>query len=163
MFYGRNGFKKDRSGTAYHIEVDITGGACGIETAAWDGKTVPAATCPGYEDYTDDGRCFGRQTVRGAYASALKGGKYVDAEILQGICTGQGTEKDAYILGQDEVASWEETMHRIRDRPGQTYQCRIMQDCAGICIILDNRRCRKVHLVLAELIQKYKIRKPVRC
>lgn len=126
-------------------------------------KLFPLLPAPVTEDYTDDGRCFGRQTVRGAYASALKGGKYVDAEILQGICTGQGTEKDAYILGQDEVASWEETMHRIRDRPGQTYQCRIMQDCAGICIILDNRRCRKVHLVLAELIQKYKIRKPVRC
>ena len=73
MFYGRNGFKKARSGT-YHIEMDITGGACGIETVARDGKTVPAAICPGYKDYTDDGRCFGRQTVRGAYASALKGG-----------------------------------------------------------------------------------------
>ena len=40
MFYGRNGFKKDRGGTAYHIEVDITGGACGIETGAWDSKVL---------------------------------------------------------------------------------------------------------------------------
>ena len=145
-------------------EWDITGGACGIETGAWGSKAVPAAAFPCYEDCADHDRRFGWQTMRGAYASALKGGgKYVDAEILQGICTGQGTEKDACILGQDEVASWKETMHRIRDSPGQTYQCRIMQDCAGICIILDNRRCRKVHLVLAELIQKYKIRKPVHC
>lgn len=36
MFYGRNGFKKDRGGIAYHIEMDITGGACGIEAGAWD-------------------------------------------------------------------------------------------------------------------------------
>ncbi len=106
MFYGRNGFKKDRSGTAYHIEVDITGGACGIENGTWNGKTVPAASCPDYEDCTDDGRCFGRQTIRGAYASALKGGgKYVDAEILQGICREQEAEKNARILGQDGVAS----------------------------------------------------------
>ena len=30
MIYGRDSFKKDRSGIAYHIEMDITGGACGI-------------------------------------------------------------------------------------------------------------------------------------
>lgn len=36
MFYGRNSFKKDQSGIAYHIEMDITGGACGIEAGAWD-------------------------------------------------------------------------------------------------------------------------------
>ena len=64
-------------------------------------------------------------------------------------------------------------MHRIRDRPEQicekrlflilsvtvvlpllqtgTCQCRIMQDCAEICLKLDNRQRRKVHLVLAEL------------
>ncbi len=64
-------------------------------------------------------------------------------------------------------------MHRIRDRPKQicekrlflilsvtvvlpllqagTCQCRIMQDCAEICLKLDNRQYRKVHLVLAEL------------
>lgn len=72
MIYGRNRFKKDRSGIAYHIEMDIAGGACGIEAGTWNGKTVPAASCPGYEDCTDDGRCFSRQTVREVYASALK-------------------------------------------------------------------------------------------
>lgn len=36
MFYGRDGFKKDRGGTAYHIEVDAVGGAYGIEAGAWD-------------------------------------------------------------------------------------------------------------------------------
>ena len=65
MFYGRDSFKKDRGGTAHHIEMDITGGACGIEAGAWNGKTVPAASCPGYEDRTYDDRCFVRQTVRG--------------------------------------------------------------------------------------------------
>lgn len=100
MIYGRNSFKKDRSGITYHIKMDITGGACGIKAGAWDGKTVPAASCPGYEDCTDDGRCFGSQTVRGIDVSALKGGdKYVDVEILQGIRKGQETEKNACILG----------------------------------------------------------------
>ncbi len=65
MTYGRNCFKKDRGGIAYHIEMDITGGACGIEAGIWNCKTVPAASCSGYEDCTDDGRCFVRQTVRG--------------------------------------------------------------------------------------------------
>lgn len=32
------------------------------------------------------------------------GGKYVDVEVLQGVCKEQGTEKNACILGQDEVA-----------------------------------------------------------
>ena len=36
MIYGRNSFKKDRSGIAYHIEMDITGGACGIEAGTWN-------------------------------------------------------------------------------------------------------------------------------
>ena len=65
MFYGRNGFKKDRGGTAYHIEVDITGGACGIETGAWDSKTVPAAAIPCYEDCADYDRRLGWQTMKG--------------------------------------------------------------------------------------------------
>ena len=65
MFYGRNGFKKDRGGTAYHIEVDITGGACGIETGAWDSKAVPAAAFPCYEDCADHDRRFGWQTMKG--------------------------------------------------------------------------------------------------
>ena len=30
MFYGRDGFKKDRGNTAYHIEVDTAGGAYGV-------------------------------------------------------------------------------------------------------------------------------------
>lgn len=64
MIYGRNSFKKDRSGIAYHIEMDITGGACGIEAGAWDSETVPAVTRPCYEDCADYGRCFGRQTVK---------------------------------------------------------------------------------------------------
>ena len=35
-----------------------------------------------------------------------KGGeRYVDAEILQGICKEQETEKNACILGQNEVVS----------------------------------------------------------
>ena len=67
----------------------------------------------------------------------------MDAEILQGICTGQGTEKDACILGQDEVASWEETMHRIRDRPGQTYQCRIMQTVPEYALYLTTGGARR--------------------
>ena len=41
----------------------------------------------------------------------------MDAEILQGVCKEQETEKNACILWQNEVASWEETMHRIRDSP----------------------------------------------
>ena len=64
MFYGRNSFKKDRGGIAYHIEMDITGGACGIEAGAWDSETVPVVTCPCYEDCVDYGRCFGRQTMK---------------------------------------------------------------------------------------------------
>lgn len=64
MFYGRNGFKKDRGGIAYHIEMDITGGACGIEAGAWDSETVPAAARPCYEDCADYGRCFCRQTMK---------------------------------------------------------------------------------------------------
>ena len=67
MFYGRNRFKKNRSGTAYHIEMDITGGACGIEAGAWDSETVPAVTRPCYENCADYGRRFGRQTVKGVY------------------------------------------------------------------------------------------------
>ena len=65
MFYGRNSFKKDRRGIAYHIEMDIAGGACGIEAGAWVSETVPAVTCPCYEDCADYGRCFGRQTMKG--------------------------------------------------------------------------------------------------
>ena len=64
MFYGRNGFKKDRSGIAYHIEMDITGGACDIEAGAWDSETVSAVPRPCYEDCVDYGRCFSRQTVK---------------------------------------------------------------------------------------------------
>ena len=45
------------------------------------------------------------------------GGRYVEAEILQGICKGQETEKNARIFWQNEVVSQEEAMHRIRDRP----------------------------------------------
>lgn len=67
MIYGRNSFKKDRSGIAYHIEMDIAGGACSIEAGAWNGKIVPVASCSGYEDHIDNGRCFVRQTVRGVY------------------------------------------------------------------------------------------------
>lgn len=33
------------------------------------------------------------------------GGKFVDNEVLQGVCKGQEAEKDAGILGQNEVAS----------------------------------------------------------
>ena len=65
MFYGRNSFKKDRSGIAYHIEMDITGGACGIEAGAWDSKTVPAVARPCYEDCADHDRRFGWQTMKG--------------------------------------------------------------------------------------------------
>lgn len=65
MFNGRNGFKKDRGGTAYHIEVDITGGAWGIETGAWGSKAVPAAAFPCYEDCADHDRRFGWQTMKG--------------------------------------------------------------------------------------------------
>jgi hypothetical protein len=65
MFYGRDSFKKDRGGIAYHIEMDITGGACGIEAGVWYRKAVPASACSGYEDYADNGRRFHRQTVRG--------------------------------------------------------------------------------------------------
>ena len=36
------------------------------------------------------------------------GGRHVDAEILQGICKEQGTEKNACIFGQIEVVSQEE-------------------------------------------------------
>ena len=51
--------RKTGGGTAYHIKVDITGGACGIETGAWDSKTVPAAAFPCYEDCADhDRRCL---------------------------------------------------------------------------------------------------------
>lgn len=80
--------------------MDIADSAYGIEAGAWNDKTVPAASCPGYEDHIDDGRCFGRQTVRGVYAPALKGGgKYVDVEILQGLYKRQEAEKNACILG----------------------------------------------------------------
>ena len=64
MFYGRDGFKKDRGNTAYHIEVDTAGGAYGIEAGAWDSKTVPAVTRPCYEDSADNGRRFGRQAAK---------------------------------------------------------------------------------------------------
>lgn len=64
MIYGRDSFKKDRSGIAYHIEMDITGGACGIEAGAWDGETVPADARPCYENCTDYGRSSGRQTLK---------------------------------------------------------------------------------------------------
>ena len=64
MFYGRDGFKKDGGGTAYHIEMDTAGGAYGIEAGAWDSKTVPAAARPCYEDSADNGRRFGRQAVK---------------------------------------------------------------------------------------------------
>ena len=65
MICGRNGFKKDRSGSAYHTEMDITGGACGNEAGDWNGKTVSVASCSGYEDCIDDDRCFVRQTMKG--------------------------------------------------------------------------------------------------
>ena len=65
MFYGRNSFKKDRSGIVYHIEMDITGGACGIEAGVWYRKTVPAPACTGYEDFADDGRRGGRKAMKG--------------------------------------------------------------------------------------------------
>lgn len=65
MSYGRNGFQKDRGGTAYHIEMDIAGCACGIETGAWDSETVSAVPRPCYEDCADYGRCFVRQTMKG--------------------------------------------------------------------------------------------------
>ena len=98
MTYGRDGFKKDRGGIAYHIEMDIAGGACGIEAGDWDGKTVPAVARPCYEDFADDGRYLCRQTVRG-------GDGHVDAEVLQGICKGQEAEKDACLSGQtDKIA-----------------------------------------------------------
>ncbi len=44
MFNGRYGFKKGRDGAGYCIEMDAAGG---IEAGAWDGKAVPAASCPG--------------------------------------------------------------------------------------------------------------------
>ena len=65
--YGGNGFEKGGDGTADHIEMDIAGGACSIEAGAWNGKIVPVASCSGYEDHIDNGRCFVRQTVRGVY------------------------------------------------------------------------------------------------
>ncbi|MCM1224956.1 MAG: hypothetical protein NC548_61950 [Lachnospiraceae bacterium] len=64
MFYGRDGFKKDRSDIAYHFKMDITGSACGIETDDWNGKIVPAIISSCYEDYTNYGKCFCRQTVK---------------------------------------------------------------------------------------------------
>ncbi len=64
MIYGRDSFKKDRGGTSYHIEMDITGGACGIEAGVWYRKTVPAPACTGYEDFADNGRRFGRRAVK---------------------------------------------------------------------------------------------------
>ena len=64
MFYGRNSFKKDRGGIAYHIKMDITGGACGIEAGAWDSKTVPAVTCPCYEDCINNDGHFRWQTMK---------------------------------------------------------------------------------------------------
>ena len=33
------------------------------------------------------------------------GGRHVDAEILQGVCKEQEAEKNARILGQDEITS----------------------------------------------------------
>lgn len=97
MTYGRNRFKKDRGCIAYYIEMDITGSVYGIEAGTWNAKTVPAASCLGYEDCTDDGMCFVRQTVRGI---TLKGGDgHVEAEILQGVCKGQKPEKNDCILG----------------------------------------------------------------
>ena len=72
MFYGRDGFKKDRGGTAYHIEMDTTGGAYGIEAGAWDSKTVPAAVRPCHEDSADNGRRSGRQVKEVAGMWMLK-------------------------------------------------------------------------------------------
>ncbi len=52
-------FRKTGGGTAYHIEMDIAGCACSIETGAWDSETVPAAARPCYEDCADHDRRFG--------------------------------------------------------------------------------------------------------
>ena len=46
--YGGNGFEKGGDGTADHIKMDIDGGA----------------DCTGCKGCTDDGRRYGRQTVR---------------------------------------------------------------------------------------------------
>lgn len=63
--YGGNGFEKDGDGTADHIKMDIAGVADAPETGTWNSKTVPVAACTGCKGCTDDGRCYGRQTVRG--------------------------------------------------------------------------------------------------
>lgn len=65
MTYGRKCSKKDDGGTAYHTKMDIAGGAYGIKTGSWDGKTVSAAPCPCYEDCTGNGRHCDSQVVRG--------------------------------------------------------------------------------------------------
>lgn len=62
--YGGNGFEKGGDGTADYIEMDIAGGADAPETGAWDSETVPVAACTGCKGCTDDGRRYGRQTVR---------------------------------------------------------------------------------------------------
>lgn len=62
--YGRNHFKDDRGGIAYHMEMDLTGGASGIEAGVWDSEAVPAATRPCCEAGADYGRRFGRQTIK---------------------------------------------------------------------------------------------------
>ena len=64
MRYGRDSFTKGWGGVAYHIEMDLTGVACGIEAGAWDSETVPAVTCPCHEDCVDYGRRSGRQTMK---------------------------------------------------------------------------------------------------
>ena len=63
--YGGNGFEKDGDGTADHIKMDIAGGADAAETGTWNSKTVPVAACTGCKGCTDNGWCYGRQTVRG--------------------------------------------------------------------------------------------------
>ena len=62
--YGGDGFEKGGDGTADHIKMDIDGGADASETGTWDSKTVPVAACTGCKGCTDDGRRYGRQTVR---------------------------------------------------------------------------------------------------
>lgn len=65
MFYGRDSFKEGRDSIAYPIEVDIAGGACGIEAGTLDGKTVSAIAYFGYEDCINNVWRFVKQTMKG--------------------------------------------------------------------------------------------------
>lgn len=76
-------------------------------------------------------------------------------------CTGYGTDLNRYVKKRLFPILSVSAMFPLL-RAGM-YQCRIMQDCAGLCHKLDNRQRRKVHLVLAELDTEIKIRNPVRC